>query len=188
MTEAWYRLPSGMYPLDWVITESMLNIRPKAPALQTDPASLNFYGAPGQDSDSQLLRIQANVDGVQVNSISSPAGFVIALADEFSDHLASLPVLQAQQKLSILVQFRPQQAGGYYGTLAIHYNDDSVRYVILRGWSFDGRDGGPGRQRLRDLVPGQVALFRERRYPGAAERRARRSSRASRSSSPGPTA
>ena len=32
----------------------------------------------------------------------------------------------------------PQRAGGYYGTLAIHYDDGNVRYVILRGWSFEG--------------------------------------------------
>ena len=36
------------------------------------------------------------------------------------------------------MKFRPQQAGGYYGPLAIHYGDGNVRYVILRGWSFDG--------------------------------------------------
>ena len=137
-TDAWYHLPSELYPLDWVVTESMLNIRPECAACRPLPLPLDFYGTPGQNSDAQLLRIQANADGVQVNSITSPAGFAIALADEFSDHLTSLPALQAKQKLSILVQFRPPQAGGYYGTLAIHYNDDSVRYVILRGWAFDG--------------------------------------------------
>ena len=43
-----------------------------------------------------------------------------------------------QQTVAVQVKFRPQQAGGYYGPLAIHYGDGNVRYVILRGWSFDG--------------------------------------------------
>jgi hypothetical protein len=144
MTEVWYHLPSDLYPLDYVVTETMLNIQPVAPAITTDSASLSFYGAPGQESDPQLLRIQTNVGHVQVDSITSPEGFVIAIADAFSDHIASFPIARPKQTVAVQVKFRPQQAGGYYGTLAIHYNDENVRYVVLRGWSFDGGTAVPG--------------------------------------------
>jgi predicted outer membrane repeat protein len=138
ITDVWYRLPTGFYPLDLVITETVLNLRPEEPVLQTDPASLNFYGTPGQDSEPQVLRIQNNVAGVTVQSITSPDGFLIANPDDFSDHLDSFSLTPPNQNASIQVKFRPEREGGYYGTLAIHYDDDRVRYVILRGWSFAG--------------------------------------------------
>jgi hypothetical protein len=70
-------MPTDFYPNDFVITESVLNIQPQEPALTIDPGSLNFYGAPGQESDPQILRIRNSVAGVQVDSIMSPEGFVL---------------------------------------------------------------------------------------------------------------
>ena len=34
--------------------------------------------------------------------------------------------------------FKPEQAGGYYGTLVIRYGDGSTRSVILKGWAYEG--------------------------------------------------
>jgi hypothetical protein len=138
VTEAWYRLPAILYPYDFVITETVLNIRPNEPVLTTDPASMRFYGAPGQESEAQTLRIHNRVGDVTVHSISSPEGFLIGTADAFSDHIPSFSLPRPKEASSIQVKFRPERAGGYYGTLAIHYDDGNVRYVILRGWSFDG--------------------------------------------------
>ncbi len=138
IADVWYRLPTGFYPLDLVITETVLNLRPEEPALQTDPASLNFYGAPGQDSAPQTLRIQNAADPTTVQSVTSPEGFLIAKPDDYSDHLDSFTLTRPKEYASIKVRFRPEREGGYYGTLAIHYGDGKVRYVILRGWSYAG--------------------------------------------------
>ncbi len=138
ITDVWYRLPTGFYPLDLVITETVLNLWPEEPAIQADPASLNFYATPGQDSDTQVLRIQNNAARVTLQSITSPEGFLVAKFDEFSQQLGSIELTRPQQNASILVKFHPEREGGYYGTLAIHYNDGQVRYVILRGSSFAG--------------------------------------------------
>jgi len=138
ITDVWYRLPTGFYPLELVVTESVLNLRPQEAVLQTYPASLSFYGTPGQDSEPQSLRLENLVAGVTVQSITSPAGFVISRADDYSDHVDSFPLTQPKQNAQIQVKFRPEREGGYYGTLAIHYDDGKVRYVVLRGWSFAG--------------------------------------------------
>jgi hypothetical protein len=138
MTEVWYRLPSDLYPLDYVVTETMLNLQPQAPALTAEPGFLRFYGAPGGESDAQLLRLQNPVGNVPVSSITCPAGFVLGLADEFSDRLEAFRMTRPGQTVAVSVKFRPQQAGGYYGPLAIHYGDGNVRYVLLQGWAFDG--------------------------------------------------
>ncbi len=138
ITEVWYRLPTDFYPNDFVITESVLNIQPQEPALKTDPVSLSFYSSPGQESDPQILRLQNSVAGVQVDSIVSPDGFVIATADTFASQVPAFTMASARETTSLRVKFHPSQAGGYYGTLAIHYNNGNVRYVILRGWSFAG--------------------------------------------------
>ena len=137
VTEAWYRLPKDFYPDYYVVTETMLNVQPREPALRTNPASLSFYGVPGQDSEPQVLRLENSVGGVRVDAISSPDGFVIAQAGEFSNQIPSFALARPKQNASLRVRFRPQRAGGYYGTLAFHYNDGNVRYVILQGWSFD---------------------------------------------------
>jgi hypothetical protein len=121
-----------------VITETILNIRPVEPALRVEPAFLDFHSLPGQESDVQILRIRSTVDGVQVHSISSPEGFLIAMPDEFSGQVAGFTIPRARQAAALLVRFRPERAGGYYGTLAIRYNDGLVRYVILRGWAWEG--------------------------------------------------
>lgn len=138
MMEMWYRVPRDVYAHGMVVTESVLNIRPKEPALQTDPATLSFYGVPGLESEPQILKIQNSVGDVLVSSISSPEGFVIARQDTFSDRIESFPMTRPRQTEPIAVKFSPQRAGGYYGALAIHYNDGNVRYVILQGWAFDG--------------------------------------------------
>jgi hypothetical protein len=135
ITDVWYRLPTGFYPFDLVITETVLNLRPEEPVIQTDPASLNFYGAPGQDSAPQVLRIENSAE-VTVQSITSPEGFLIAKPDDYSDHVDSFTLDRPSQNALIQVKFQPEREGGYYGTLAIHYEDGKVRYVILRGWSY----------------------------------------------------
>lgn len=138
MTEVWYRLPSDLGPLDYVISEVLLNVQPQAPALTADAVSLSFYSAPGAESAPQSLRIESPALGMLVHSVTCPPGFVIGLGEEFSEHIAAFPVARARQAVAVQVKFRPTQAGGYYGPLALHYGDGNVRYVILRGWSFDG--------------------------------------------------
>ncbi len=145
VTEVWYRLPTDFHAHEFVITETILNIRPTEPLIEVEPASLSFYSAPGQESDAQTLHIENSVADVQVDSISSPDGFVIGASDDFSDHVASFAMPRPKQGASIRVKFLPERAGSYYGMLAIRYNNDNTRYVILRGWSFtEGTEVPPG--------------------------------------------
>ena len=166
----------------------MLNIRSKPPALKAEAISLNFSAAPGEQSDPKILRIKNNLANLRVVSITTPEGFLIARhRQDYADRIDSFTIEQLQQEASIDVVFQPGQAGGYYGTLAIRYERwqrpvrDSPGLVLRR------RHLIAGRQRVRDLVAGQVAVFRERRHPVLPENDWR-SSRASRSSSPGPSA
>jgi hypothetical protein len=138
IADVWYRLPTDFYAHELVVTETFLNVQPVEPAIAADPVSLSFYGMPGQESDVQVLRIRTSVGSVQVNSILSPEGFVVAMPDEFSDRLPSFAIPRPKQAVSILVKFLPQREGGYYGPLAIHYDDGKTKYVILKGWSFNG--------------------------------------------------
>jgi parallel beta-helix repeat protein len=150
ITEVWYHLPSDLLSFkeyEIVITETILNIEPTAPFIDVEPAALSFTSIPGADSGWQTLRIVNNLAGAQVDSITSPAGFLIAAGTTgtFADRLDSVEFTRPQMGATIRVKFHPERAGGYYGTLAIHYNDNQTRYVILKGWSYTGgTEIGPG--------------------------------------------
>jgi len=139
MTEVWYHLPSDLLSHKNVISETILNIQPAKPALEADPASMSFHSAPGEESAPQSLRLTSNVVGVQVHSISSPESFLIARAGgQFSGRLGSFTIQRVGEEATISVKFRPERAGGYYGTLAIQYGDGNMKYVILKGCSYSG--------------------------------------------------
>ena len=189
MTEVWYHLPTDILSRRNVISETILNIQPNKPALEADPASMSFHSAPGEESAPQSLRLANNVAGVQVHSISSPDGFLIARAGgQFSNRLGSFTIQRAGEGATISVKFRPERAGGYYGTLVIrvwrwkHEVRHSERMVVRR------RDPDRGRERVWRVVAGPIAIFRHGEYPGAAEGESWRLSPASKSSLRGRTA
>jgi hypothetical protein len=139
ITEVWYHLPSRLLSNDVLVTEVLLNLQPDRPDLEADPAAMTFHSAPGEDSAVQSLRLVNNVAGVQVTSISSPDGFVIARsAEDFSSRLDSFAMGPAGSGETISVKFRPEQAGGYYGTLAIQYGNGKMKHVVLNGSSYAG--------------------------------------------------
>ncbi len=139
MTEVWYRLPSGLLSRKNVVTEILLNIQPSKPDLEADPASMSFFSAPGEESAVQSLHLANNVAGVEVTSVSSPDGFLVARAGkEFSGRLDSFTLQRVGLGQTIEVKFHPERAGGYYGTLAIQYGDGKTKYIILKGQSYAG--------------------------------------------------
>lgn len=139
ITEVWYRLPVDFLSYWAVIGEILLNIQPVRPALEVEPASMTFYSAPGQESAPQVLHLMNNAEVVQVDWVESPAGFVVARSDsEFSSQLDPFTVRRTGTGATISVQFRPERAGGYCGTLAIGYDSGNTEYVILKGHSYDG--------------------------------------------------
>ena len=139
VSEVWYHLRSDFSSHQNVVSETILNIRPVKSVLDVDPASMDFSSAPGQESAMQTLHLINTVAGVDVNSVSSPEGFVINRSgDEYSSRIGSFKLQRVGFGATIQVKFRPERAGGYYGTLAIQYGDGNVKYVILRGWSYTG--------------------------------------------------
>lgn len=138
MTEAWYRVPTGLLYRDSVFGEGILNIQLVQPAIETDPLSLSFYGTPGQESEAKTLRIDNNIANVQIRSISCPDGFRIGRPGEgYGDRVESFRLVRPRQGASINVRFSPERAGGYYGTVAVHLDDGTVRYVVVKGWAFE---------------------------------------------------
>jgi len=135
ITEVWYHLPNGI-----ILMEAILNIQPISPTIDADPSSLLFYSVPGQESEPKMLFIKNNTSQrILINSIYSPEGFVISASDDgYSDHIDSLEIQRPGQEAAINVKFCPADAGGYYGTLTIHYGDGNRKYVILKGCSFTG--------------------------------------------------
>jgi hypothetical protein len=139
MTEVWYHLPSELLSHENVISETILNVQPSKPALEVDPASMSFYGAPGEETTPQSLHLINNVAAVKVNSVASTDGFLIARSDDtFSSKLGSFTMQRVGEGETISIKFRPERAGGYHGTLAIEYGDGNTKYVILEGWSYAG--------------------------------------------------
>jgi parallel beta-helix repeat protein len=137
--EVWYHLQSDFSSYEYVVGETILNIRSAKSVLDVDPASMSFSSAPGEESAFQTLHLVNTVTGVEVNSVTSPDGFVITRAgDEYFSRLGSFKLQRVGFGATIRVKFRPQREGGYYGTLAIQYGDGCVKYVILRGWSYTG--------------------------------------------------
>jgi hypothetical protein len=139
ITEVWYLLPQAYLYRDCVITECVLNVQPVRPALETAPISLSFTAAPGGQSASQVLRITNNVANLDVDSISCPDGFLVALAGQsYADHIDSFTIAQARLGAYVNVAFKPTAAGGYSGVLVIHYGDGSVKNVMLEGNAYEG--------------------------------------------------
>jgi hypothetical protein len=147
ITTVWYHLPSDLLAYDYIVTETILNIEPEMPPLDVEPASMNFSSAPGADSPWQNLRIVNNVAGVQVDSVTSPEGFLIATGatGAYTNRIDTIKFTRPQMGVTLRVKFHPERAGGYYGALAIHYSDNRTRYVVLKGWSYAGGTRvGPG--------------------------------------------
>ncbi len=144
ITEAWYSLPVDMPSRASVITETIVNLRPDAPLIEVDSGAMDFYGVPGQESVPQTLQISSRRAGTRIDWISSPDGFVISMADDvYGDRIDSFTIESAGEGAIVYVKFRPERAGGYYGTLQIGYNDSNSRYVVLKGWAFEGGTSVP---------------------------------------------
>ncbi|HUU16419.1 MAG TPA: C10 family peptidase [Sedimentisphaerales bacterium] len=140
MTEVWYHLPSDL-PSDLnIVTEVILNIQPVPGTIKPDPSSLRFYCVPGEESEPETLFIKNNTaEQVVISSISCSEGFLISTSDDgYSDFIDSFEIQRPGQESSINVKFRPDEAGGYYGTLTIDYSQGNSRHVILNGHSFTG--------------------------------------------------
>lgn len=140
ITEAWYRLPAGIPTQDDVISEVILNIQPVPPGIDVDPTPSIFYSVPGQETEPTIMFIKNSTAGrMFINSISSPEGFVVSRSDDdYSDYIDSFEIQRPGQEASINVKFCPEEARGYYGTLAINYSDGYTKHVILKGYSFTG--------------------------------------------------
>ncbi|MBN2133733.1 MAG: C10 family peptidase [Sedimentisphaerales bacterium] len=140
ITEAWYRLPTGIPTGLSAIAEIILNIRPVPPGLATDPGTLLFNTLPGEVSEPQTLFVRNNTMGpTSIRSISSPDGFAISLGDDgYSDRIEAFEIARPGQERAVNVLFQPETAGGYGGTLAIEYSDDKTKYVVLKGTAVAG--------------------------------------------------
>lgn len=139
ITEAWYLLPNAYLYSDCIITESVLNVQSVQPAVEVDPISLSFTAAPGGQSAAQALRITNNVANLDVDSITCPDGFLVARAGQgYADQIDSFTIAQARLGAYVNVVFKPTQAGGCSGVLAIHYGDGSVKNVMLEGKAYEG--------------------------------------------------
>jgi len=135
ITEVWYHLPDGS-----IIAEAILNIQPVPAGIDVDPAPSIFYSVPGQETEPTIMFIKNSTAGrMFINSISSPEGFVVSRSDDdYSDYTDSFEIQLPGQEASINVKFCPDEARGYYGTLAINYSDGNTKHVILKGYSFTG--------------------------------------------------
>jgi len=140
IADVWYHLPTGLPSRYTIIAETILNVRAVPSTVTVDPASLFFYGTPGQESEPQTLFIKNNtMQSLSIGSISSPEGFVVSLSDDaYSDCTDPFQIEHPGQEAAINVKFRPGQAQSYYGTLAIHYTEAGTRHVILKGCAFTG--------------------------------------------------
>ncbi len=139
IAEAWYYLPADMPSRASVIAETIVNLRLEAPAIEVDSNAMDFYAAPGQESVPQTLQISSRRADTRIDSITSPEGFVISVADDvYADRIESFTIENPGEAAVVHVKFRPARAGGYYGTLEIRYNDGNSRYVVLKGWAFEG--------------------------------------------------
>lgn len=139
-TEAWYRLPVHMPTFLSVLTGAIVNIQPGEPAIEVEPASLLFLSSPERVAETQTLRIKSNKEGMMINAIYSPEGFLIAHADDgaFSDRLESFALGFPGQELAIEVKFHPDTPRAYHGALTIEYDNNHVRHVMLEGNAFAG--------------------------------------------------
>jgi hypothetical protein len=136
ITQAWYRLPSNIPTSICAITDAIVNIQAVPPSVDVDPARMEFVKAKDRGSVGKMLFIRNNTaEPIHINSVSCPAGFLVASADggAYSDHLGAFDIPRGGQEVMVNVAFDPQTAGGYYGTLAINYSTGKVRYVVLQG-------------------------------------------------------
>jgi hypothetical protein len=139
ITEAWYALPTAYLYRDCIITESILNIRSAKPSLDTDASSLSFYAMPGEQSAAKVLRIGNHTANLAIASITCPDGFLIEREGQgYARRIGSFVIQTLGQGASINVAFKPADAGGYYGLLAIRCEDGSMKNVILEGVAYEG--------------------------------------------------
>lgn len=144
ISEAWYCLPVDIPSSASVITETILNLRPDEPLIEVDPDALDFYSLPSQESAPQAVRINNRGANALIDSISSADGFVISGEDGvYADRIDSFTIENPSEGAVVCVRFRPEQAGGFYGTLRIGYNNGNCRHVVLRGWAFEGGTNVP---------------------------------------------
>lgn len=147
ITEVWYHLPTDLMLDLSLVTEAILNIQPVRPDIELDPESLSFYAVPGQESVLKTLHIENSVEGVWINSMSCPAGFVMARWGEpYSDYVDSFQLQGPGSRTSIYVKFCPEEARGYYGTLEIDYSNGNRKSLILKGYSYVGGTEVPAGQ------------------------------------------
>ncbi len=146
IAEAWYRLPSGIPTSLNAIAEAIVNIQPVPPALSVDPTWLDFAQAAGQPDATKTFEIHSTSGPVPISAITCPPGFVAAVGDsnDYSDHVGAFELQDPNQATTIRVRFQPATPGGYYGTLAIHYGEGKVRYVVLQGDAHVGGTDVPG--------------------------------------------
>lgn len=140
ITEAWYHLPVEIPRSFNTLQEVVLNIRPVAPGLDVNPASLRFQIASGDESESAMLFIESSSTAFSsVESVSCPDGFVVSLSgDDYSDRIGAFELAPPGQETAIHVKFRPVEADSYSGTLAIDYGGGQTRHVVLTGYVVSG--------------------------------------------------
>ena len=139
ITEVWYRLPSDLMSDLSIVTEAVLDICPVRPDIKVDKQFLSFYASPEQESVLDTLHIENTVEGVWINAISCPPGFVMARWGEpYSDYVNSFQLQEPGSRTTIYVKFCPQEEQGYYGTLDIDYSNGKRKRVILKGYSYVG--------------------------------------------------
>ena len=139
ITEVWYHLPDNLMSGLSIVTEAILNVQPAGPDIEFEPASLSFYAVPGQESEAKTLYIENSVRGAWINSISSPEGFIFTdWGGTYSNYMESFQLQSSGSRTMIYVKFSPDKARGYYGTLVINYGDWNRKYVILKGYSYEG--------------------------------------------------
>lgn len=147
IADAWYHLPVDIPASLNAISSVLVNVRPRAPDVEVRPTALTFRGIPGQASESLTLFLKNNASGVlSIDSIASPGGFVVSLADSpYASRIGAFEVPQPGQEVEIRVQFHPESEGAYYGMLAVHYSGGEVKRVPLDGVATsDGTQIEPG--------------------------------------------
>ncbi|UCF17114.1 MAG: C10 family peptidase, partial [Phycisphaerales bacterium] len=137
ITEVWYHLPTDLMPDLSLVTETILNIQPVRPDIEVGPKYLIFYAAPGQESEIQAFKIDNNMGGTMIDSISCPTGFLMARWGEpFSGRIDHFELPGPESSTLVYVKFCPDQAMCYNGTLTVNYSGGHRKHVVLEGYSY----------------------------------------------------
>jgi hypothetical protein len=141
ITEAWYRLPSGIPTYLCAIDAVIVNICPTQPSICVTPDALDFVSKADESGQTKTFAISSAIGPVHVSSIVCPAGFTAAVGDsnDYSAQVGPFDIEERDQEWVVHVKFNPPASGGYYGTLAINYDNGQIRYLILQG---DAHAGG----------------------------------------------